>query len=146
MRPLGWVLMQSNQCPYQKRTCRQTLEMHMWRQKRPFETTAKRWPSANGLRWPSASQEKASRETKLGYTLISDFSVLQPRENKFLLFKPSCLWDFVPAALTKENNHYTIETVIYNYIHSPVYPAEFQRNQISHKSLISPTVCPVLCF
>lgn len=79
-------------------------------------------------RWPSANQEEASRETKLAYALISDFSLLEPCENKILSLKPSRLWILLRQPLQKNTSDYTIETVLYNYIRYPVYPSEFQGN------------------
>lgn len=108
MRPLGWALAQSN-CVL---TGRENLDSQRDTRgicigEKPRKHTVRRWPSA--------SQEKASGETKPAYTSISNFYPPGLRDNKL----PS-LWSFVMEALT---NKYTLHhTTVYNYIHYPVYP------------------------
>lgn len=103
MRPLGWALAQSN-CVL---TGRENLDSQRDTRgicigEKPRKHTVRRWPSA--------SQEKASGETKPAYTSISNFYPPGLRDNKL----PS-LWSFVMEALTNKTPFISADIFLYQY-------------------------------
>lgn len=79
MRSLGWVLIQSDQCPYKERRLG-----HKHTQRRDQMKTL-------GKTATYKPRTESSGETSRAITLILDLQPSEPQERKFLLFKsPSC--------------------------------------------------------
>ena len=98
--PLGWILIQFDQCPYKMRlghTDQGTPGSRMHRGKTTWRG------SKNMVIWKARRED--SGETNPSGTLILDFQSPELRESKFLLFKPPRLWYFTRAALMKTVHH-----------------------------------------
>lgn len=131
MRPLGWTLIQSDWCPYEKRKSGHLKRHQVW------ECTEERPCEDPGRRRLSVSQGEAPETTKPAHTLIFNPQPPELWEHKYLWLKPPSLWYFVKYSRSQLTQYVCTDIYTHRHtrkgclsIHTHTYLRDYLRSSI----------------